>query len=315
MIIVHRQSISTYFVKPASPKPKRKHSPAKPVRAVSSTADEPIDIDEFDDDDLSIQYLTEPEQKKPRLSTNAPLDVVSSSSTDASSTSATKSVDSFFSKNGKDKNAAQNRRALAIQQAMDARGSSARKALQKFKLSDDIKLASSLPSGVAFDDYHVSATQATAGAELSEKEDKDGAAEDIASHAAASQLQKKRHDAWQKRLQDPSGLIPRRRSLNLDEAEAREARAALAAARGEEYVPDADEGDLDLDGGGDLGGIDSPAESISASRTKHTKAAATKPTKGKGKKKEEVGPSGLPYTPLEKQVCPLARRRGNLLME
>lgn len=217
-------------------------------------------------------------------------------------------MDSFFSKNGTDKDGARTKRALAIQQAIDARGSGARKALRKYKLADDLMVANSRPSGVAFDDYHVFATPATDGATVSERDHLDQDREGTSSNDASSQLQKKRHEAWQKRLQGPSGLVPRRRSLNLDEAEAREAKAALAAARGEEYVPDVDEGDLEMEGGGDLGGIDSPAESVSASRSRTIKATTAKPTKGKGRKKEEVGPSGLTYTPLEKQV-----RRPNIL--
>lgn len=166
--------------------------------------------------------------------------------------------------------------------------------MQKYKLADDVVIASSRPSGVAFDDYHVSATQAKKG---NGNPESDG----TTLHAPPSQLQQQRHEAWQKRLQGPSGLVPRRRSLNLDEAEAREARAALAAARGEEYVPDLEEGDMEMDGGGDLGGVDS-IESLPASRTKSAKATGAKSAKSRGKKKEEVGPSGLSYTPLEKQV-------------
>jgi DNA mismatch repair protein MSH3 len=220
-------------------------------------------------------------------------------------------VESFFSKNTTDKDGARNKRALAIQKAIDARGSGARKALQKYKLADDLVIASSRPSGVAFDDYHVSATQAPEGVNVSKKGNGNEESDGTTSHAPPSQLQQERHEAWQKRLEGPSGLVPRRRSLNLDEAEAREARAALAAARGEEYVPELDEAEMEMEGGGDLGGIDLN-ESVPASRAKSAKAVGAKSAKGRGKKKEEVGPSGLSYTPLEKQVRRLECVQGSL---
>lgn len=173
--------------------------------------------------------------------------------------------------------------------------------MQKYKLADDLVIVNSRPSGVAVDDYHVSTTQAPEGVNLSEKGNVEQDPNGVSSHAPPSQLQQKRHEAWQKRLEGPSELVPCRRSLNLDEAGAREARAALAAARGEEYVPDLAEGDLEFGRRGDLGIVD-PIESVSASRAKSAKAAGAKSAKGRGKKKEEVGPSGLSYTPLEKQV-------------
>jgi DNA mismatch repair protein MSH3 len=102
-------------------------------------------------------------------------------------------------------------------------------------------------------------------------------------------------------------LIPRRRSLALDEAAALEARRQLGLEEGNEdgddtppvVVEDRDESDEERQRAADKLG-----DSLAA------KYAAKADAKGKGKGKaaitrkkkvEEVGPSGQTYTPLEKQ--------------
>lgn len=299
-----RPSISAYFAKPSSPLPKRKHSPTpQPISKVtSSNANEPIEIDEFVDDDLSIQYLAQPAQKKARISPSRrqPSDAATLQST-AQASGATRTVESFFSKKT-DKDARRNRRALAIQQAIDSVGSGGKKALQKYKLADGIASATSPQSGVAFEDYRVSAIDSK-DSDKAMDIDRSAADETAEEHDEESETRRRRHAAWQKRLQAPSGLVPRRRSLNLDEAEAREARAALAEARGEEYHPDG-EAETPIEERDDPAEVEVLQEAVKGGRGKNMKAGVSRAVKGRGKKKEEVGPSGQTYTPLEKQASP-----------
>ncbi|KAJ9099014.1 hypothetical protein QFC20_005771 [Naganishia adeliensis] len=307
-------SISAYFAKPASPLPKRKHSPTpqSASKATSSNANEPIEIDEFDDDDLSIQYLAEPVQKKARVSpSEGHGSQLVTPSVAAPLLGVPRTVESFFSRKATDKDGGRGKRALAIQQAIDARGSGAKKALQKYKLANDVIAAHPLPSGVAFDDYRVSATQPTTREVTMDKTDTNGIVEESVRNDEENESRRRRHAAWQKRLQGPSGLVPRRRSLNLDEAEAREARAALAEARGEEYQPE-DENATPVDEKDDPAEIELISEAVKGSRAK--KAGAAKAVKGRGKKKEEVGPSGLSYTPLEKQFMEIKAANPDVLL-
>lgn len=90
-------------------------------------------------------------------------------------------------------------------------------------------------------------------------------------------------------MADPRGMVRRRRSLVLDEAE---------------QVPSDDEPD------------DDEVKAIGVGSKLAAKFAAST-TKAKGKKKEEVGPSGQTYTPLEKQFkeIKLANPDVLLLME
>lgn len=99
---------------------------------------------------------------------------------------------------------------------------------------------------------------------------------------------KRRHERWQTRI--GQGLVaPRRNSLPLDQAE-------------EEHM-DGEEAEFEM-----LGDEEEDVEMTTGragSKKTKTKARAgtsksVKPSKGK--KKEEVGPSGMTYTPLEKQV-------------
>jgi DNA mismatch repair protein MSH3 len=98
--------------------------------------------------------------------------------------------------------------------------------------------------------------------------------------------QEQRRLAWSKRME--GGLIRRRRSLALDEAAAAEARE-------------------DLESGSDS---DEPKATSLGSKLAKYAAGETK----KGKKKEEVGPSGQTYTPLEKQFMAIKRDNPDVLL-
>jgi DNA mismatch repair protein MSH3 len=123
--------------------------------------------------------------------------------------------------------------------------------------------------------------------------------------------QEKRHQAWKDRMLAPGGIMPRRRSLALDEA-------AAAEAMGQVIGEGADE---DEEGQGEEAAVDEEEEAGKkaaagvGSRLKEKYAA--KPVasaKGKGKKKEEVGPSGLTYTPLEKQYMEIKAQWPDVLL-
>ena len=98
----------------------------------------------------------------------------------------------------------------------------------------------------------------------------------------AAKERKRRHQRWQKKL-DQGLIAPRRNSLPLDRA---------AAETPDENDPDFEMLAADLE----------PAEAGPSRGTARAKSAATSRSAGKGKKKEELGPSGMSYTPLEKQV-------------
>lgn len=220
--------------------------------------------------------------------------------------SATRTVDSFFSRKGTD--AGRDMRALAIQKALESRGDGARRALKKYRLAEAIMPQKALPSGTAFEDYQVTPAIAHRSADndnaLEDKTaEKQTASREACDEDSAIIARRKRHAEWQSRLHSSTGLVPRRRSLNLDETEAREVRTALAEARGEVYVSDVEDNADLIDAVDENEDIGITAGSTKGGKAKPTKAAAGKTTKGgRGKKKEDVGPSGLVYSPLEKQV-------------
>ena len=125
--------------------------------------------------------------------------------------------------------------------------------------------------------------------------------------------QQKRHEAWERRLADPGGIVPRRRSLALDQA-------AAAALRGQ--LGD----DEDSPSGQDTPGVelidvddDGSKESEAANKLGGelmAKFGANGKVKGKGRKKkvEEIGPSGQTYTPLEKQFMEIKADNPDVLL-
>ncbi|ORX33699.1 muts domain V-domain-containing protein [Kockovaella imperatae] len=127
--------------------------------------------------------------------------------------------------------------------------------------------------------------------------------------------QQKRHEAWQRRMAEPGGIIPRRRSLALDEAAAAEARKML----------------MDGDDAGERTGQDTPGLDLLDASEEDTRTAENaervgnhlmarfgvneKSKTGRVKKKEEeVGPSGQTYTPLEKQFMEIKGENPDVLL-
>lgn len=126
--------------------------------------------------------------------------------------------------------------------------------------------------------------------------------------------QQRRHEEWRKRLAGPNGLVPRRRSLRLDEAAAAEARKAagieLEEADGNDIPTpvevDKEEGDEREKSVEGLGG---------KLRAKFAAKGSEAKGKGRAKKKEEsLGPSGLTYTPLEKQFMEIKAENKDVLL-
>lgn len=110
--------------------------------------------------------------------------------------------------------------------------------------------------------------------------------------------QERRHQAWQLLA---GNVMPRRRSLALDEAAAADARRAAGIDPAEEDG-DAEEG---VDG--------STTEAAAKLRSKYT-ATAAPVKKGRKKKEEELGPSGMTYTPLEKQYMEIKAKWPDVLL-
>jgi DNA mismatch repair protein MSH3 len=119
--------------------------------------------------------------------------------------------------------------------------------------------------------------------------------------------QQAKHEEWHRRVVGGT-LIPRRRSLALDEAAALEARRQLGLGDDDD---DNDKEDI-LQTPAEDGGESDQERQKAAEKLGETLAAkygAKADAKGKGKAKatsrkkkvEEVGPSGQTYTPLEKQ--------------
>ncbi|KAJ9105305.1 hypothetical protein QFC21_001673 [Naganishia friedmannii] len=314
---IAQQSISNYFAKPASPKPKRKHSPGPRVTGPSNAA-EPIELDDSDFDDFDgfdLQHIEEPALKKAK-STPSKRKAPNTESGEPS-TSSTRTVDSFFSRKGTDSDVGRNLRALAIQKALESGGTGARRALKKYKLAEAVVPHKLPPSGAAFEDYQVS--HATAHTSVNDVNAIEGTTPYQAGFPeleenATTEARRKRHAEWQTRLRGPAGLVPRRHSLNLDETEAREVRTALAEARGEVYVSDGEDNAEIVNACDDDEGNGVTMSSSKVGKAKASKPAVAKTAKGRGKNKEDVGPSGLVYSPLEKQFMEIKAANSDVLL-
>ncbi|WWD05762.1 hypothetical protein V865_003845 [Kwoniella europaea PYCC6329] len=135
---------------------------------------------------------------------------------------------------------------------------------------------------------------------------------------ARSSEQQRRHEAWQDRVLSNGGIIRRRRSLALDEAAAAELRRGMGV-----DTPDVESG-TNTPAAEELEEVDLEDESRrKAAEGVGSKLAAKyaskisdggRTTKGKGKKKEEVGPSGQTYTPLEKQFMEVKEKNQDVLL-
>lgn len=112
--------------------------------------------------------------------------------------------------------------------------------------------------------------------------------------------QQARHEAFQRIVEGPG--LHRRRSLVLDEAAAAEARRAA----GDDSLSAAED---------ESGGADTPDAESSVTAALRSKYAATEPKKrGRKKKEEEIGPSGMTYTPLEKQFMEIKAKWPDVLL-
>ncbi|WVR03855.1 hypothetical protein IAU60_000852 [Kwoniella sp. DSM 27419] len=159
------------------------------------------------------------------------------------------------------------------------------------------------PSGTAFDVYQT-VSAADAGPSTSQ--------------SSRTVEQEKRRQAWQRKMAD-GGLIRRRRSLALDEAAAVELRRTAGFERQEDdsganspTVDEPDEVDLEVEGKRKAAeGIGSKLAAKYAARGENGSAQGSR---GKGKKKEEIGPSGQTYTPLEKQYMAIKEKHSDVLL-
>jgi DNA mismatch repair protein MSH3 len=108
-------------------------------------------------------------------------------------------------------------------------------------------------------------------------------------------------------MEMPGGLMPRRRSLALDEAAAAEARRAAGIEEGGETPP------IEVEGDSDEEKNKKQAEGIGSKLAAKFASKDTTASK-RGKKKEEVGPSGQTYTPLEKQFMEIKAANPDVLL-
>ncbi len=118
-----------------------------------------------------------------------------------------------------------------------------------------------------------------------------------------------RHEAWQRRTGSMTGLVPRRRSLPLEEAAAR----AVAGSGGDDNGEEGDEDEAAAVLSDDEGQEEAGPRIGRAAPAAATVASKGKP-RGKGKKAEPVGPSGLPFTPLEKQFMEIKAANEDVLL-
>lgn len=135
--------------------------------------------------------------------------------------------------------------------------------------------------------------------------------------------QDRRHEAWQYRLMAPGGLVPRRRSLALDEAAASEARR-LAGGDDVDPVGSGEHTPLPEPEPEDAAALNSEdesrkteAESVGNKLAAKFAAKGSDVQNGKGRKKkkeEDVGPSGQTYTPLEKQYMEIKDANPDVLL-
>ncbi|WWC87833.1 uncharacterized protein L201_002726 [Kwoniella dendrophila CBS 6074] len=166
-----------------------------------------------------------------------------------------------------------------------------------------------LQSGTAFDVYSVNSE---AGPSTSQ------------SQSVRSEDQRRKHEAWQKRILSNGGIIRRRRSLALDEAAAAELRgeagvdtpdieSALNTPAAEVENPLPMEIDSEDENRKKLAqGVGSKLAAKYASKVNND--TTTKTGRDKGKKKEEIGPSGQTYTPLEKQFMEVKEKNQDVLL-
>jgi DNA mismatch repair protein MSH3 len=124
--------------------------------------------------------------------------------------------------------------------------------------------------------------------------------------------QQAKHEAWHRKVVG-GNLIPRRRSLALDDAAAAEARKQLG-------LEEDDGAEVAVVEDGDNSEEERQKAAEKLGDTLAAKYGAKTDAKGKGKavsrkkKVEEVGPSGQTYTPLEKQYMEHKARNPDVLL-
>ena len=129
--------------------------------------------------------------------------------------------------------------------------------------------------------------------------------------------QEQRHEEWQRRMVAPGGILPRRRSLKLDEAAVAEARRVAgedveAEADVETSFIEDDEEEQEQEGRRRAEGVGSKLKDKYVAKGGQ---GINDKAKGKGKKKEEdIGPSGQTYTPLEKQYMEIKAENPDVLL-
>lgn len=124
--------------------------------------------------------------------------------------------------------------------------------------------------------------------------------------------QQAKHEAWHRKVVGGT-LVPRRRSLALDEAAVTEGRKLLG-------IEDEEEADATIIQDGENSEDERQRAAEKVGNTLAAKYGAKADAKGKGKavsrkkKVEEVGPSGQTYTPLEKQYMEHKAKNPDVLL-
>lgn len=116
-----------------------------------------------------------------------------------------------------------------------------------------------------------------------------------------------RHEEWTTRILAMSGSFRRRRSLALDEAAAAEVREAAGLEDEGTFFDGSDGDDYKSES-------EKNAEEVGKQLKKYVAKELAGKAKSKGKKKEEIGPSGLAYTPLEKQFMEIKEQNRDVLL-
>ncbi|ORY24383.1 muts domain V-domain-containing protein [Naematelia encephala] len=134
-----------------------------------------------------------------------------------------------------------------------------------------------------------------------------------------TQRQEANHAEWQRRIAGGE-ILPRRRSLALDEAAAAEARRAAGIDVDEDGTPGMEDGgvvaiDVESDGESKAEAVGSRLAAKYAAKGSAGTGAGRGKVGGRAKKKEEEkGPSGLTYTPLEKQFMEIKAKNPDVLL-
>nr|ODO02407.1 DNA mismatch repair protein MSH3 [Cryptococcus depauperatus CBS 7855] len=123
--------------------------------------------------------------------------------------------------------------------------------------------------------------------------------------------QERKHEEWQARMLAMGRMFKRRRSLALDEAAIAEAKKAAGIDTPDDEVTPFDDGAQE-----DEATLQKAEETRKKLQRYASKDAEKSTVKGKskGKRKEEVGPSGMIYTPLEKQYMEIKDKNKDVLL-